>query len=197
MSRRAHRRLGIALIGGLAALAFAACRQTPPPLPGAVEAAAAHLLPGPDFELLGLDGETHRLSDFRGQVVLINFWATWCVSCRDEIPDLVALHHELADRGVVIIGIATDAEGRHLVAPYAEEIGMDYPVFLDPAAITAAMFGGVEGYPKTFILDQQGLVYSSYLGAQPPEVFRADLEYLLTAPASAGEEMPDSAVVGG
>ena len=153
---------------------------------------AARTLPGPDFELLGIDGELHRLSEYRGQIVLVNFWATWCVSCRQEMPALDALHTELAAEDVAILGIATDAEAAK-VRPYVEELGIDYPIFLDPKAISATIFGELEGYPKTFILDAEGLLYSSYLGAREKAVFREDLLYLLQAPpspAASQDELP-------
>ncbi len=85
---------------------------------------------------------------------------------------------------MAIVGIATDQEGAEKVRPYIDDIGVSYPILLDPEAITTAMFGVVEGYPKTFILDTQGLLYSSYLGAQQKSVFEDDLRYLLTAPPS-------------
>lgn len=148
----------------------------------------ARILPGPDLELLGLDGERWRLSEERGRVVLVNFWATWCTSCRGEMPELDELHREMGDLGVTIVGIATDKDPGK-VDPYIEELGIGYPILLDPTAVSAELFGGVEGYPKTFILDQQGQLYSSYLGARTKAVFEEDLRYLLEAPPSppAGE----------
>jgi thiol-disulfide isomerase/thioredoxin len=149
----------------------------------------ARILPGPDLELLGLDGERWRLSDERGRVVLVNFWATWCLSCRGEMPELAELQSEFGDLGVTIVGIATDRDPAK-VGPYIEELGVEYPILLDPTVVSAKLFGGVEGYPKTFILGQQGLLYSSYLGARSKAVFEKDLRYLLEAPPS---EPSDSA----
>ena len=147
----------------------------------------ARILPGPDLELLGLDGERWRLSEERGRVVLVNFWATWCTACRSEMPELDELHAELGDLGVTILGVATDRDPGK-VGPYVEELSVGYPILLDPTAVSAALFGGVEGYPKTFILDQQGLLYSSYLGARTRAVFEEDLRYLLEAPPSPAAE---------
>ena len=154
---------------------------------------AARLLPGPDFELLGLDGELHRLSDHRGRVVLLNFWATWCASCRSEIPELNQLRREIPVEELAILGISTDKEGLAVVRPYAEELAMAYTVLLDPAAVSTKMFGGLAGFPMTFILDREGLIYSSYLGAQEKKTFLEDVLYLLQAPESEGETLPPGA----
>jgi thiol-disulfide isomerase/thioredoxin len=146
-----------------------------------------------DFELVGLDGAVHRLSDYRGKVVLVNFWATWCLSCRDEFPILNDLHQKLADQGVVILGISTDREGKAKVQPYVDSLAIDYPILLDPEAASTSIFGGLAGYPSTFILDRQGLIYSSYLGAQKAETLLADLTYLLQATPSPGAALPAGA----
>ena len=161
---------------------------------GEAEAAAARLVAGPDFELLGLDGDLHSLADYRGKVLLVNYWATWCVACREEMPILHELHRQLSGDDVEIIGIATDVEGSPKVRPYVEELAIDYAILLDPRAVSPALFGGIEGYPKTFILDREGLIYSTYLGAQTDEVFREDLLYLLEAlPSPAADRPPASA----
>ena len=157
-------------------------------------AEVARTLPGPDFELLGLDGERRRLSSFRGRVLLLNFWATWCLSCREELPVLERLHQQLNDQGVAIVGIATDDEGRSVVEPYVQEMGLTYPTLLDPNEVSASLFGGLAGYPSTYILDAEGLIYSSYLGAQDEATFAEDLRYLLQAEPSEAAALPEGAV---
>ena len=166
----------------------------PATVSGAELSAAAdlgRLVPGPDFELLGLDGELHKLADSRGKITLVNFWATWCVSCRSEIPELVTLRQEFAPEDFEIPGISVDKEGAEKVVPYVEEMGMTYPVLLDPKSVSPEIFGGIEGYPMTFIFDREGLIYSSYLGAQTIETFREDVRYLLGASASEAAPLVD------
>ena len=161
---------------------------TPPVFAEDLEDAAsvATIVAGPDFELLGLDGERYHLGDAGGKVLLVNFWATWCASCRTEIPELNKIYQEMRESGVAVYGISTDVEGAEKVVPYVEEMGVSYPVLLDPEAKSPSIFGGLEGYPMTFIFDQEGLIYSSYLGAQTAVTFRGDIEYLLSAEASDG-----------
>ena len=152
--------------------------------------AGANLLPGPDFELLSLDGHPVRLSSYRGRVLLLNFWATWCTSCRGEMPELQTLADAMDPEQVAIVGISVD-EKTEGVTSFLEELGVTYTVLLDPDSKSAALFGGIEGYPMTFVLDQEGLIYSSYLGAQDQSVFLEDLNYLLQAEASEGASLPD------
>ncbi|MEM9555705.1 MAG: TlpA disulfide reductase family protein [Acidobacteriota bacterium] len=173
----------------------AAATEEPSVEPGSA-AEVGRTLPGPDFELLGLDGERHRLSSFRGRVLLLNFWATWCLSCREELPALERLHRQFADQSVSIVGIATDDEGRSLVEPYVQDLGLTYPILLDPKKVSTSLFGGLAGYPSTFILDPQGLIYSSYLGAQEEAIFAEDLRYLLQAGRSEAARLPPGALGG-
>ncbi len=197
-SSRPSVRLAVGQCLVLVHVALAACAPPAPesePAESPTTAAeVARTLPGPDFELLGLDGERHRLTSYRGQVLLLNFWATWCLSCRDELPALERLHQELASEGVAIVGIATDDEGRSVVEPYVEELGLSYPILLDPNEVSTSLFGGLAGYPSTFILDPEGLIYSSYLGAQEEATFAEDLRYLLQAEPSAAAELPPGAL---
>ncbi|MEM7480023.1 MAG: TlpA disulfide reductase family protein [Acidobacteriota bacterium] len=193
--RRLGRSLAGIAAGASAAWALVACGPPAPAAPTprpAIE--VARTLPGPDFELLGLDGELHRLSAFRGRILLINFWATWCLACREEMPALERLHRAYAERGVAVVGIATDREGRSVVEPYLQEMAVSYPILLDPEAVSASLFGGLTGYPSTFVLDADGLIYSSYLGAQEEATFAEDLRYLLQAEASGGAELPAGAL---
>ncbi|MEM7585387.1 MAG: TlpA disulfide reductase family protein [Acidobacteriota bacterium] len=191
----ARRAVPACVLPAVLLITLTACGGAAPEPPAELSAAeVARTLPGPDFELLGLDGERHRLSAFRGRILLLNFWATWCLSCRDELPALERLHQTFADQGVAIVGIATDREGRPLVEPYVQEMGLSFPILLDPQEVSASLFGGLTGYPSTFVLDTEGLIYSSYLGAQEEATFAEDLRYLLQAEPSEGAEMPAGAL---
>ena len=99
----------------------------------------------PAFELADLHGKTVRLADFAGRTVVIDFWATWCVPCDEQIPVLNAFHKSPAGRDVALLGIAVDAGGREVVAPFAAEHGIAYPVLLGDESL--AFDYGATGLP--------------------------------------------------
>jgi thiol-disulfide isomerase/thioredoxin len=115
----------------------------------------------PDFTLMSLDGRPVKLSDYRGKVVVINFWATWCPPCRAEIPDLVAAQQHYRDRGVEILGIALDDEGREVVEPFVRDNGITYPVLIGDEAIMS-LYGGISSIPTTFFLNRDGSIQRHY-----------------------------------
>ena len=115
-----------------------------------------------DFALETLDGTEVSLSDYRGKVVLINFWATWCPPCRAEIPDLEAAYQARQDEGFVVLGISVE-EPREAVAPFAQAIGMSYPVLLDRGGQVMKMFRA-PGLPISLILDRDGVIKVRHVG---------------------------------
>ena len=136
--------------------------------------------PAPDFTLENLEGTAVSLSDFRGKVVLLDFWATWCPPCRKEIPHLKELHTEYGDDGLVILGIALDVKGRRVVAPFVEEHQLPYPIVLGGQEVSRA-YGGVRNIPTAFLIDRDGLIRRRYVGYQDKDVFERDLRVLLSA----------------
>ncbi len=118
----------------------------------------------PDFELTGLDGKRVKLSSLRGKVVLLNFWATWCPPCVEEIPSLVALRGALKGKGFELVTVSVDEElpvlkaflQKHLKHP------ADLPVLSDPQKRSAAAFG-TEKFPETYLIDAQGVIRQKYI----------------------------------
>ena len=146
-------------------------------------ASKANFEPAPDMELKTLDGEPLRLSDLRGQVVLLNFWATWCVPCRGEIPELNDLQKELSARGFAVLGVTTD-DTAALVREFQKDIRQDYRVALADKA--AASKYGVVGLPATFIIDREGRIRHKFFGPKDRAGFDAVvLPVLEEAPATA------------
>lgn len=120
--------------------------------------------PAPNFSLRSLDGSsTVRLSQFSGQVVVINFWASWCVDCRIEHPALMAAWDRFRDKGVVLLGIAFQDRPVDSKA-YLAEMGGDWPQLRDPAERTALTYG-VYGVPETFVIGPDGRVAYKRVGA--------------------------------
>ena len=128
-------------------------------------AAAAVGEPAPDFLLETEDG-TIRLSDFRGQTVIVNFWASWCAPCRFEMPELQALYEErLPDGDLTIIAIDFSAsDTREAALDFANEIGITFPVAFDTPDSDVAARYGVRGLPATFFVDGEGIVRAMNLG---------------------------------
>jgi thiol-disulfide isomerase/thioredoxin len=143
-------------------------RATPSPAAGAV----------PDFTLPDLSGTAVRLSDYRGKVVLLDFWATWCGPCRMEIPHFLELTSKYGERGFVVVGVAMDETGAEVVRPFVEKYRITYPIVLGDA-YTANRFGGVSALPTTLLLDREGRQVRKYVGYRDLKVFEQDIAPLL------------------
>ncbi len=148
------------------------------PAPGAQPAPAANASyePAPDVELKTIDGRPFRLSDYRGRVVLLNFWATWCVPCKAEIPALSALDRELGPRGFEVIGVTTH-DAPDLVRDYQQDIKMDYTVAFGEESVATSYAVGV--LPTTFLIDRQGRVRKTIIGEKSRAFFESALAPLL------------------
>ena len=132
----------------------------------------------PTFTLprLGRDGSV-GLASLRGQVVVVNFWASWCLACRDEHPDLLAAWGRFRERGVVLVGVDyEDTEAAALA--YAEEMGGDWPLVTDPGSRTAIAYG-VFGVPETFVIAPDGTITAKKVGAVTYEWLTSEIESAL------------------
>lgn len=117
----------------------------------------------PDFTITSFDGEEITLSDLRGEVVVLNFWGSWCAPCRYEAPDLQAIHEAYADRGVRMIGITYLDEPRDSLA-FIEEFGLTYPNGPDTRLEIADGKYHIDGAPETFVIDQDGEIVHFFYG---------------------------------
>jgi peroxiredoxin len=132
----------------------------------------------PDFTVTDLDGRKFSLSDFKGKVVLLNFWATWCAPCRSEIPHFVEMQNQLGPQGFQVIGISMDDDAKP-VREFHREYRLNYPVAMGDDKL-AELYGGVLGLPVNFIIDRDGHIYSKHLGATDTSVFYNEINDLLT-----------------
>lgn len=132
----------------------------------------------PDFTLKDINGNAMSLGDFKGKVVILDFWATWCPPCREEIPHFKELYTQYKEKGLEIIGVALDDGGLQDVKPFAEENGINYPILLGNDKVTRD-YGGIKGIPTTFVIDRQGNIIEKFLGYRQKEVFEKIIKKLL------------------
>ncbi len=137
--------------------------------------------PAPDFQLKDANGQMFRLSDYKGKVVLLNFWATWCGPCKIEIPWFVDFERTYKDRGFAVIGIALDDDGWAVVKPYVERRQMNYRVAMGSPEIEQLYGGGegIESLPTTFVIDRQGRVADIHVGLLGKSDYKDEIEELL------------------
>ncbi len=161
---------GFALVGLAVGLAFFNVPPAPSPpassespVPGAAGWVGSQ---APDFDLLTLDGSRLRLSDLRGRVVLLNFWATWCSPCRVEMPDLQARADRWPER-LVVVGVDFD-EPEADVRAFRDELGLTFPLALDPGAQVQELYR-IVGYPTSIFVDEEGVVRAEHIGLMSPQ----------------------------
>ncbi|MFN7952811.1 MAG: TlpA disulfide reductase family protein [bacterium] len=122
-----------------------------------------------------------KLSDFDGDVILVNFWASWCGPCQVEIPGLIELHRRYKDKGVTVIGVAMD-DAEDEARQAARQLGIDYPVVRGSDAVSRR-FGGIVGFPTTFILDRHRVPVMSYPGLASPRAMEQQILAQIRAPS--------------
>ena len=140
---------------------------------GGIEASSV----APDVSLFDMDGNTVQLSDFKGKVIILNFFASWCPPCRQEIPDFIELQTQYAGQGFVMIGVSlTPADN---VKPFAEKMGINYTVLIGDDKAQAA-YGLIRSIPTTFLIDKEFNIAQKYIGYRPREVFESGIKELLS-----------------
>lgn len=136
--------------------------------------------PAPDFTLEDLNHQTQNLSDYRGSVVLVNFWATWCSPCRIEMPTLQAVYEKLGDQGLMVLGLNwTQVDDSQQIDAYVKGLGVTFPVLLDPNGHVADSIYPLQGLPTSIIIDRTGVVRQITIGPLPTDKLQAQLEALL------------------
>ncbi|MDB4470850.1 TlpA family protein disulfide reductase [Deltaproteobacteria bacterium] len=118
----------------------------------------------PDFTLTDMQGQKVSLADMRGKVVILNFWATWCPPCREEMPSMEMLYRKYKDQGLVILAVNTEKDGANLVKNFLQKTPYTFPILLDTAAEVQNRYN-VYRFPETYVLDRNGNVAERVTGA--------------------------------
>ena len=146
-----------------------------------METGDPHLQLAPDFTLTDLSGRTGKLTDYRGKVVILDFWATWCGPCRMLIPHFKDLHKKYKDAGFEVVGVAMDRGGTRIVKPFVDKHSINYTNYIGNQVV-ARNYGGLRGIPTTFVLTKEGRIFKKYVGVppNPRATFESDIRALLS-----------------
>ena len=181
-----HQAVIIVILMAAAVLVIFALRQKDSFLNDTKPEAMAVGLPAPDFTLPGLDGQMVSLSDYRGKVVLVNVWATWCPPCVDEMPSLERLYRQIKNEKFELLAVSIDSTGRDAVEPFMKKHNLTFPALIDPQATIRIPYQ-TTGVPETFIIDKKGILVKKIIGPldwSGPEVVRL-IRALIQEPQSA------------
>ena len=134
----------------------------------------------PQFSLSEVTtGEVVKSSAYEGEIVLVNFWATWCPPCREELPSLKTLQEKYGDKGFSVLGVSIDKGGAEKVSRFVRKMQINYPIVLGDSSL-GEDFGGFFGVPASFLIDRSGMVVKSYAGYVSHEQFEEDIQKMLT-----------------
>jgi len=157
---------------------FGRAEENGPYPPNYVPAAQKSTALAPDFKLQSTEGKSIKLSDFKGKVVIVDFWATWCPPCRKGIPDLIDLKKKYGSKGFEVIGVSVDSDTKDKVIPFIKENGMNYPVVYSESNVLE-LYGGIHNIPTSFVIDKKGKIVASYVGLTPKATYEDHIKKLL------------------
>ena len=121
--------------------------------------------PAPDFTLTDMHGQEVALSQFRGKVVILNFWATWCPPCREEMPSMERLYRDYESKGLVMLAVNVEENGKKMVGQFLQKTPYSFPILLDSDSIAQNAYG-VFRFPESFIIDRNGVVVEKIIGGR-------------------------------
>jgi len=138
----------------------------------------------PNFTLKDADGNPVNLTDYRGKVVLVNFWATWCGPCEVEIPWFVEFEQKYRDQGFAVLGLSMDDDGWKAVRPYIASHKINYRVMI-ASEVVSQQFGDIDSLPTSFVLDRQGRIATNHVGLVDKRDYQNEILKLLEVPKTA------------
>lgn len=147
--------------------------------------------PAPTFTLRDLNGIEVKLEDFKGKMIILNFWATWCPYCVREIPYFIELYEKYRDQGLAIIGVSTDRQGIDVVKSYVNHHKINYPILMANLKVQKD-YGGVQSIPVTFVIDKEGKIVRHYNGYKDKDVFIQDIKSFLGNNTNSTEKLESS-----
>lgn len=133
----------------------------------------------PPLSLKDASGKSIRLSDYKGRVVLLDFWATWCTGCKLEIPWFIEFEKKYRSQGLAAVGVAVDDEGWQTIKPYLVQHPISYPVVLGNMDVLQRTFGLPASLPVTLLVDRRGRIASTHAGVVDKNMFEKDIQHLL------------------
>jgi thiol-disulfide isomerase/thioredoxin len=137
---------------------------------GGDDAAVETIQAGPGVPM-DLNGENFSLASYEGEVVILDFWATWCPPCKRAMPHLQEIHEEHDSQGIHVVAVATDQQGAEIVGPFIEKNGYTFRVVPDAAQVISRQFGSIRSIPTTFIIGPDGKVKNKFVGYQDKKVY--------------------------
>ena len=170
--------------GALSALLLVSCSGEPTVVRAAVKSEKDRK-PAPDFALKDANGATVKLSDYKGKVLILDFWATWCGPCKIEIPWFIEFEQTYKDKGFSVVGVSMDEDGWNVVKPYIQERKVNYRILLGTEQV-GQLYGGVDSLPTTFLIDRAGKIAAVHIGLETgKDGFQNEIHRLLEAPRAA------------
>lgn len=152
--------------------------------------------PAPNFSLKDADGNAVNLADYRGKVVLINFWATWCGPCEAEIPWFIEFEKKYKDQGFAVLGVSMDDDGWKSVRPYIASHKINYRIMIG-SEVVSQQFGEIEALPTSFVLDREGRIASNHVGLVDKVDYQNEIVKLLQDPKGIAMRDAGSSVLAG
>ena len=188
-------RIHVAAASAALALLLASCSR-PSSLPTGELKSEGERKPAPNFSLKDADGNAVNLSDYRGKVVLVNFWATWCGPCEAEIPWFIEFEKKYKDQGFAVLGVSMDDDGWKSVRPYVASHKINYRIVIG-SELVSQQFGEIDSLPTSFVLDRAGRIASNHIGLVDKVNYQNEIVKLLEDPKNSALRDAGAGVLAG